>query len=104
MTEFERYQDAMKAMQDGVFWEEAAGGDVDPKAALEAMRITHAVLVGLMIEKGLLTSKDFMTRVANAMEADNRRQTAVLNSNGITVQLHPRPGKETSAKSDRDVA
>lgn len=82
MTDKERYEAAVHAMQSGVAMKmNYDGTETEPKhlrVALNAALVEHSALAGLLVAKGLITDDEYVKALADAMEAEKRRYEAWL--------------------------
>jgi hypothetical protein len=106
----QRYLAACHGMQTGVKWEmerallqgkEPDSVSTSPKhlrVGVNSAMVSHAALVKLLIEKGILTEEEYVKSQADAMEAEvalyegraNRilRQASMLGDNGPGPEIH----------------
>lgn len=76
-TDEERYFRACHAMQSGVAYEMTHGAkDTEPKhlrVGVNSSKCDHTALVRLLIDKGIIDSKEYLEAIADEMEAEQKR-------------------------------
>ena len=80
MSDIERYEDALHAMQSGVQFEMSQGAtDTLPKhlrVGINSALVNDAAIATLLIEKGIFTLEEYQKAVADAMEREVVRYEA----------------------------
>lgn len=78
----DRYHRATHAMQTGVALDHGRGSnDGEPKhlrVGVNVALVDHGALVGLLIEKGVITRTEYLRAVAEGMEAEVRKYRELL--------------------------
>ncbi len=94
MNDNERYHAAAHAMQSGVAQEMEMPGRqtaTEPKhlrVGINSAMVDHAGLVGLLVDKGVITTEEYVRCIADAMEAEKLRYEESLSSAlGIKITL-----------------
>lgn len=93
MTDSERYEAALHAMQTGVKVELAAGSTSGtPKhlrVGVNSALCDNTALVKLLVAKGLLTMEEFLKALADEMELEvGRYEEIIRERTGKVVKLH----------------
>lgn len=84
-----RYNNAQHAMQSGVaFLDKLEGTEKHLRVGINSALVDHGSLVGLLVEKGVITNEEYLEAVATGMEEEVARyEAAIARTIGANITL-----------------